>query len=135
MSLRDQMMAALQLRMQQQQQQDASALANAQHQPIPGLTGPTSSGGIPGQPTVGMAPPQQPLPSPGMGTHMFQPAGPYGQQAAQMAGLLGGGTGAPGIPGAPPGVPGSMGPAVGGQQINALLGNKSRNPFYRPVGK
>jgi hypothetical protein len=63
MSLRDQMMAALQLRMQQQQQADQSALAAAQHQPIPGLTGPTSSGGIPGQPTVGMAPPQQPLPS------------------------------------------------------------------------
>jgi hypothetical protein len=88
MSMRDSMMAALQLRMQQQQQQDQTALANAAQQPIPGLTGPTSSGQIPGQPPlVGMAPPQQPLPAPGQALQPFMANGPYGQQAMQLAGM------------------------------------------------
>jgi hypothetical protein len=129
MSLRDSMMARFQQLQQEQQQRDASALETARNQPIPGLTGPTTPGQIPGvngaAPPVGMAPPQQQLPPPMMGNHMFQPAGPYGQQAVQLAGLLGGG-------GAPGGVPKQP---MGGQQINALLGNKSSTPFYRPVGK
>jgi hypothetical protein len=129
MSLRDSMMARFQQLQQEQQQRDATALETARNQPIPGLTGPTSAGQIPGMappPGVGMAPPQQPLQPPRMGNHMMQPVGPYGQQAVQLAGLLGGG--APGGMGAPQ-------QPMGGQQINALLGNKSSTPFYRPVGK
>jgi hypothetical protein len=104
----------------QQQQQSQQTLANAARQPIPGLTGPTTQGGIPGQPTVGMAPPQQPLPAPP--PQPFMASGPYGQQAAQLAGLLGGGN--------------QMIPPPGNQAQHGLLGAKGlRMPFYRPVGK
>lgn len=114
----------LQLLQQSQMNRDQQTVANAAHMPIPGLTGPLGSGAsLP----VGMAPPQQPLPgvTPTMGNHMMPPPvmGPYGQQALQLAGLLG--NRGPGVPQLP----------VGGQQINPLLGDKSRMPFYRPVGK
>jgi hypothetical protein len=131
MSLRDSMMARFAQLQQEQQQRDAAALEAARTQPIPGLTGPTSQGQIPGQipGQVGMAPPQQPLPGPMMGNHMFNPVGPYGQQAVQLAGLLGGGQGMQ--PGMQPG----MHQPVGGMRNNMLLGGKARMPFYRPVGK
>ncbi len=122
MSIRDSMMARLAQLQQEQQQRDAAALETSRNQPIPGLTGPTSQGQIPVP--VGMAPPQQPLPNPQMGNHMFNPAGPYGQQALHLAGLLGGGQ--PGMQGHQP---------VGGIRNNALLGGKAQMPFYRPVGK
>lgn len=67
-------------------------MANAANQPIPGLTGPVSSGaGIPG---LLSAPPSQgpglnQIPSPMPQAHsQFTPSGPFGQQAMQMAGLL-----------------------------------------------
>jgi hypothetical protein len=132
MSLRDSMMARFAQLQQEQQARDAAALEAARTQPIPGLTGPTSQGQIPGQipGQVGMAPPQQPMPQqplqpPQMGNHMFNPVGPYGQQAVQLAGLLGGGQGMQ---------PGMRQP-VGGIRNNMLLGSKSQMPFYRPVGK
>jgi hypothetical protein len=129
MSLRDSMMARFAQLQQEQQQRDAAALEAARTQPIPGLTGPTSQGQIPGQipGQVGMAPPQQPMQPPMMGNHMFNPVGPYGQQAVQLAGLLGGGQQQLGMPG--------MHQPVGGMRNNMLLGSKARMPFYRPVGK
>lgn len=94
MSLRDSMMARFQQLMQERQAQDQATLANAAQQPIPGLTGPTTPGQIPGvigmaPPGVGMAPPQQPLPG-GQALQPFMANGPYGQQALQLAGLTGG---------------------------------------------
>jgi hypothetical protein len=88
MSLRDSMMARFAQLQEEQRQRDQAALATAASQPIPGLTGPTSSGQIPGAapPTVGMAPPQQPLP-PGQALQPFMAAGPYGQQAMNLAGV------------------------------------------------
>jgi hypothetical protein len=84
MSIRDSMMARFQQLQEEQRQRDQAALSTAASQPIPGLTGPTSSGQIP----VGMAPPQQPLPPPMPGTtHPSMASGPYGQQAMQMAGV------------------------------------------------
>jgi hypothetical protein len=116
------MMALIQQRLQEQQQQHASALETARTQPIPGLTGPTTQ--MPGQPTVGMAPPQQPLPMPNAGNHMFTPQGPYANQAMQMAGLLGGSP--------------MMNPSGNMQTQQGLLGAPPKGfriPFYRPVGK
>jgi hypothetical protein len=116
MSLRDSMMARLQQMMQQRQQQDATALETARTQPIPGFTGPTSTGQIPG---VGMAPPQQPIP--GVPPQPFLASGPYGQQALQLSGLLGNHM-----------MPGNI------QTQQGLLGAPPKGfrlPFYRPPGK
>jgi hypothetical protein len=82
MSIRSSMMARLQQMQQEQQQRHATALETARTQPIPGFTGPTSTGQIPG---VGMAPPQMP-PMPGT-AHPSMASGPYGQQAMQLAGV------------------------------------------------
>ena len=116
------MSAVIQQLIAQSQAQQQQGLANAARQPIPGFTGPAGTGaGIP----TGMAPPQQPLPGPTMGNHMFTPQGPYAQQAMQMAGLLGGG--------AP-----MQNPAGNIQTQQGLLGGSPKGfrvPFYRPVGK
>jgi hypothetical protein len=85
-SMWDQMSQALLEQIRQQQQQDQATLETARTQPIPGFTGPTNTGQIPG---VGMAPTQPPLlPQPLPGTaHPSMNSGPYGQQAMQLAGV------------------------------------------------
>lgn len=156
MSIKDSMWARAQQMMAEQRQQDQAALANAQHQPIPGLTGPTSQGQIPGQVPVGMAPPQRPIPTPGVPPQAFMDSGPFGRQAMQMAGLLGGPR--PSSIGAVNSLRdaiinrrqggGILGPPNAGNHMVSQPGNMQtqqgllgappkgfRVPFYRPPGK